>query len=628
MVDTPDPALAPRFTLRIGVTGHRPNKLDADQQALIANRAGVVLDCLSGIAQAVRSGDGEVFSEDAPDLRLVTSLAEGADTILAEAAQARGFRLDIILPFPRDVYARTQKFSHEARAVFDGFLSAPAVHSLLELDGDSRDTVAENVGYLAAGRQVLAHSDIMIAVWNGERPAGIGGTAQILREAVEQAVPVVWIMPDGRACLVTDSEHLTDFDAQAGIFATDGSCSDVLAQTVSDRIAPPRPGTQTRNRLTRFLSEKERTGSTWSVYDLMRRMLIGRRYRRRIAYAVDTDTAATWARFRSRAQEIGGPTFADALAAKLETRWRRADNVALHCSHAYRSTYVLNFILAGLAVLAGLLSVFWWSAEHSVLIKAGFVFVEVVLISLILWLTRLGGGRHEDWHKRWMEARTTAELLRSARLLALVGSTAAPPRRMQLSVEGDAWIEWYVRATLREIGPPTGILDAQALRTAIKSTIEDELDGQINYNRGAAKTYHDIDHKLHIWGERLFIATFVVGLTYIVLALLLEAGNALEIPKSLKNAGKALVTVLGAGLPAFGAALFGIRATGDFRVASEQAKRTLAELEDLKQRLETERTAPSRERTAQLLLTLTQALTSDLRDWAKIYRLRELQLPG
>ncbi|MEI9967291.1 MAG: hypothetical protein WDM87_01165 [Terracidiphilus sp.] len=52
---------------------------------------------------------------------------------------------------------------------------------------------AADVAYERVGRLVLEQSDFLIAIWNGEPAAGRGGTAQIVEEALEQNIPVIWL---------------------------------------------------------------------------------------------------------------------------------------------------------------------------------------------------------------------------------------------------------------------------------------------------------------------------------------------------------------------------------------------------------------------------------------------------
>lgn len=629
--------LNPRLTFRVGITGHRPNKIGEDQLKEISGMAKAILEAISGAAERIFSETRGVFAGDRPNLRLTTSLAEGADTIFARAARECGYRLDVILPFRKETYAKAQGFSDEAGRIFEDLLANPAPHSLLELDNDAHRPENANAAYLEAGRLMLAHSDILIAVWNGMREEGVGGTAQIVREAREAGVPVIWIKPDGALFLMVPAEQALAGGRAISIATKEGEPSDELVELVSIMIAPPHsdsdPGKKgdpdARKRLERFLAEKERSNSRWCAYDAMRCFFIGRKFKTKVEYAIDSETEKSWDRFGRCAEKIGGDEFASDLKRNLESKWRRADNIALHYSHVYRSAYIINYVLASVAIVVGLFSVFFWGAEYSIFIKGGCVAVEVGLIGLILFLTKKGDPRKGDWHRRWLEARSVAELLRSARLLVLVAQTAAP--RIDFGHRNDTWVEWYVRSVLREIGPPAGVLDESALRDALSSAIEDEVAGQVDYNDKSRDAYQKMDHKLHAWGETLFWLTLITGCFYIAISALYwvfhDRMNSSEWG-ALKDFVKALATFLGAGLPAVGAALFGIHATGDFRLAGERAALTSSALQQLRRRLGTEMRAPKRERATQLLLMLTQILTSDLREWAKIYRMRGLTLPG
>ena len=482
--------------------------------------------------------------------------------------------------------------------------------------------------YLAAGRRMLAFSDVIIAVWDGEKEVGIGGTGQIVREAIARGLSIIWIHPDGNIYLIDDKEALDNKDGPNRYPIRLSEPLDIDNHLrVIRRIAPPDLADRARERVLRFMTERTPERSWWSAYNLIRSIILKTPAKLSVTYTVDEDTETAWGRYRAHAKTIGGERFSNALQAKLETRWRHADAVSLHCSHAYRSTYVLNFVLAGFAVLFGLMSVFWWNAYEAVEIKGAFVLIEVILILGIMTLTWLGREDRNDWHIRWLEARAFAELMRSGRTLALIGQTASPPAEKVSPVDSSEWIEWLTRSTLREVPPPTGQLNATALSGAIESALEDELAGQIDYNVSATKKYHDLDHALHHSGELLFMITLAVGASYVLFAIIYFLSS-MSLDKSVTDPIKAVVTLLGAGLPAFGAALFGIKATGDFKVASEQAKRTLKKLESLRPELQKEKTAPNAAATLNLLNVLTSTLTTDLREWANIYELRELTLPG
>jgi hypothetical protein len=50
--------------------------------------------------------------------------------------------------------------------------------------------------YAAVGRYVVDHCDVLIAVWDGKPSASRGGTAEIVRYALQQDRPVLRVWGD------------------------------------------------------------------------------------------------------------------------------------------------------------------------------------------------------------------------------------------------------------------------------------------------------------------------------------------------------------------------------------------------------------------------------------------------
>ena len=53
-------------------------------------------------------------------------------------------------------------------------------------------------GYEQAGRYVLDHSDVLLAVWDGQGAQGQGGTGEIVARARQQGKPVVIVRAGNR----------------------------------------------------------------------------------------------------------------------------------------------------------------------------------------------------------------------------------------------------------------------------------------------------------------------------------------------------------------------------------------------------------------------------------------------
>ncbi len=168
-----------RAMLRIGVTGHRPQRLVVSERKLARRVASV----LSGLAKAMLAAGwsgGRLLDINSP-------LAEGADRIVAREALALGQRITALLPFPRADYEAT--FNDKVGiAEFRALLKQ--ADERLQLSGRSERAEA---GYVAVGVLTVARSDVILTIWDGKPAAGRGGTPEIIQNAIEWGVPVIWI---------------------------------------------------------------------------------------------------------------------------------------------------------------------------------------------------------------------------------------------------------------------------------------------------------------------------------------------------------------------------------------------------------------------------------------------------
>jgi len=169
-------------SLRIGVSGHRvPPKLPEESEAPLRAQIDRMLAAIVDIARKVNSASAFV---------IVSSLAEGSDRIVAAAGLAIGFALQAVLPFDTAEYERDFE-TQASRREFDELLARAC--DVFELDGEADQRPR---AYEAAGLFMLANIDVLIAIWDGEAAAGIGGTAQIVERAIADGIVVVWIEPN------------------------------------------------------------------------------------------------------------------------------------------------------------------------------------------------------------------------------------------------------------------------------------------------------------------------------------------------------------------------------------------------------------------------------------------------
>jgi len=205
----PPPA---QLVLRIGVTGHRtePDDLSVKKRKrpipnIPAIRTSIheVLDVILISFKAVAETNGDLFDltptkysqPGGGALRIISALASGADQWVAEEAIKLGFELQSVLPFNRDEYLKD--FTVQADA--DLYLKLLGKASVvLELNGKvgfdkTGNRKPDSQSYEAVGREVINQTDLLIAVWDGEDAHGRGGTGQVVREALQKGIPVVWI---------------------------------------------------------------------------------------------------------------------------------------------------------------------------------------------------------------------------------------------------------------------------------------------------------------------------------------------------------------------------------------------------------------------------------------------------
>lgn len=181
----------PPFGLTIGVTGHRREALPP-QFGDLGRKCDDVLRLAAEVAASIRAEEAEWFSTAPTKLALLSPLADGADQIVAEAAVDLGFELHAILPLGREQYRATLKDTDD-RARFDALVDRAG--RVLELQGDP---AAETDAYVMGARATVAHSDLLIALWDGEPPRGRGGTAAVVEMAIRRGIAVVHVDPHGR----------------------------------------------------------------------------------------------------------------------------------------------------------------------------------------------------------------------------------------------------------------------------------------------------------------------------------------------------------------------------------------------------------------------------------------------
>jgi hypothetical protein len=108
---------------------------------------------------------------------VVSALAEGADRLVAKKVLTnKDARLEVALPLPEEEYL--EDFKDEAsKEEFLCLLGQASETPWQALDGLDRE-----VAYERAGRYVVDRCDALIALWDGKKSRGRGGTAENRRQ--------------------------------------------------------------------------------------------------------------------------------------------------------------------------------------------------------------------------------------------------------------------------------------------------------------------------------------------------------------------------------------------------------------------------------------------------------------
>jgi hypothetical protein len=622
----------PRACLRVGVTGHRTGpKLEVHQQPAVRATVARVFEALSRAFRETVEDAKWVFDSGPTELVVVSALAEGADRIVAEAGVAAGAVLDAVLPAAQASYEADFQ-TNQSKVEFRGLLHrARSVFQLETPDGELK----EKRGYQAAGLTMLAHADILIAVWDEHEAAGIGGTAEIVEQAFAEGAPIVLInpaTPDAAHLLWTGTMELPS----AAVRVEEAERMDALAEIprlVKALVAPPADPT-TEEGLREFYAEPPGPEHGWPLYSALLALLAVRPLKRTDFIPKDEHpfSAESW---REHFPDVGAPlseTVCDTLLPSITL----PDRFAVRYGELYRSAFVFNFLAAAVAVvlaLSGLsaeLPIFDRQADAAMTLKFWLVLSEVVLLLSIVgvWLR----GARRAWHRRWLDYRRAAEWLRYLRVLCLVGARAplARPRPTpRARTEGDRgrrldqddWVSWYVGAISRLLPPPTRVVDRGYVEAVREAVISAELVGQINYHHTNRDRMAFAAHRLHWTGLVLFSTPIAAGVVFIVgYARFILAGATWAYDY------RFWIVAVTAAFPAIGAALNAIRVQADFETVAIRSEDTAAHLATIVEAMRKD--PPDFVRLSDRIERAVAVMGAEHSEWRTLFGTRPLSLPA
>lgn len=610
----------PKLVLRIGVTGHLPDKFAPPAQAKVSDTLAALFREAVMAAATLHDAEKEFFSDERPEIRIVSALAEGADRVVADAGLDAGFTLHAILPFPLHVYESDFKTAHSKREFHD-LLSQARARLILPGAKSAYDPAPANRAYETAGLMMLRQCDLVVAVWDGEEARGRGGTETIVQHALASGRPILRFDVEGNGPFLLQTGDIGRFDAEAlaaraaaGAPVNQAEMHDIVRHLCAPPTTTPdmdehqfQSTKKAREQLHRFLTGKERgfLAGAFSYPLLVSLLSLKKGFWRSLwQLPYQKATRVNWAVYLAEL-DAASPALKQPIYDILMPRFAWADNLANRYGQLHRSGYVSNFILAALAVLFAVLN---WDRS------------ELAAIILIAYETFRGLFFH--WHARWLDYRQLSTLLRHLRAFSLTGSSSPEARTPHISEElspGAQWVNWYYRVTAREIGVPDVAVDEHYLNFARRVIGRGEIEDQMAYHTENAPHMKWVGRCLEILGYILFGTT--LGLCAFEVA-----GFCPPIPV-LSEGCSDLFHTLTIVFPASGGALLGIRMLGDFEGSADRSDEMGRRLKKIAERMNDQKPISLSELSA-LSEYAAVIMAEEVGDWGFVYRGRPLTLPA
>jgi hypothetical protein len=438
-----DPPTLPRLVARVAVTGHRPpapDETDASEgrRAIVNNEAGIrasiraILNEVVAIAADIMPVARGAYNDDPPVLRILSSLAEGADRMVAQEALAmrpqHEVKLECPLPAAREKY-RDDFITDASKAEFDTLLAAASV--VFELDGQREKEWLRSSDYASAGHIAVSNCDLLIAIWDGSIGKE-GGTAAIVEEAKRENVPMLRID-------VKNPQSITMYMGR-GEWAT--KWQHELKRTLLRALQPPIPPPKKKH---------------------------------------SSDKAHSTVKVQSGADWLSGYA-SEHIPAGVDDS-KRPDVLATRYGLLYRFSYRLKYGLAALAVGFAVLGLtvgtpyewLWPGLELASIIG-------ILACFSLAWIFR--------WHERWLDYRLLAEQFRVLGFLRPMGETVPvfhPPKYWEAPPTRHSCVRWYFRARLRECSLPNSAVREGYVRRQV-ANIRIVTEEQWDYNTGKHKS--------------------------------------------------------------------------------------------------------------------------------------------
>ena len=427
-----------------------------------------------------------------------------------------------------------------------------------------RDTVLRDL----AGQALCDRADVAVAVWNEDVAERSGAVWELLRIAYGRKTPCIWISSrSGEVYCLWDSYYR--------------SYSPQYLETVCTALGreAPRPAP---------LEPADRVTAFWE----RRRARYLKRHRAEGAVYPPQQDHLLEETFQMEPEAAGG----EEVRARLLDRFRLFDDAAVEANGRFRAMLyqrsVLPFIAtAFLAVgfyaetllgktLSGLIPSIAAGATLAAGLLAGAGFLIHGLLNLYAF--RLSRSRRiSRWQREFVGSRFRAELLRVLIHFLPYGVDVD----LRTLCGGDMALYNDLKHLTDGAEPPEQTVDRTTVRRVLRH-ISELLADQIDYHRASAARYRSVVSSLDRWGQRIFLAGFLMvtgrGALQFVLALspIADVGGV-----DVNGIVRSFLNMLALMLPGW-AGYFSTKAQqNNFRYDLQNHERTLEKLEAMQERV-------------------------------------------